>query len=124
MITTRSRRRLLALLLSSFIGLPTFAATAPAVASEVSSLLGRLAASRCEFYRNGSWYGAAAAQKHLQKKYQYLADHSMIASTEDFIRQGATTSSSSGEAYRVRCEGRVEASADWLTRELQAIRAR
>jgi hypothetical protein len=94
-----------------------------AVAIEVRSLLDDLGASRCEFYRNGSWYDAAAAKKHLEKKYRYLADHSMIGSTEDFIRLGGTASSVSGQPYQVRCNGRTLTSRAWLEQQLIVVRS-
>ena len=39
---------------------------------EIDQLLGALGSSNCRFYRNGKWYGAADAQAHLTKKYEYL----------------------------------------------------
>jgi hypothetical protein len=118
------RARLLALAILAAFALPAIAGVAPAVASEIDRLLDRLAGSQCEFYRNGTWYGAEAARRHLEKKYRYLADHGSIPSSEDFIRRAATASSASGEAYRVRCQGRELPSAAWLTRELERVRSR
>lgn len=99
---------------------PAIAAELPASAKlEVDGLLQSLGSSSCEFYRNGTWYGAAQARAHLQKKYEYLLDRGMIGSTEEFISAAATQSSRSGEAYQVRCPSQpAEPSAAWLKRAL------
>ena len=82
---------------------------------EISYLLTSLGASGCEFYRNGSWYGAQAAQAHLRYKYARLLAHDRIGTAEDFIDQAATTSSLSGEAYAVRCgQSPAISSSRWL----------
>lgn len=91
---------------------------------EVEQLLAALGSSGCRFYRNGSWYGAADAQAHLTKKYEYLRKKKLIESAEDFIMKGGTESSRSGEAYQVKCEkeGTVQ-SAAWLQSALRRIRS-
>jgi len=94
-----------------------------AVRSEIERLLAHLGSSPCEFYRNGSWHRAADAQAHLRRKYEYLADKGRIATTEDFIAKGATKSSTSGQAYQVRCPGQAaRPSAQWLQEALQELR--
>jgi hypothetical protein len=93
-----------------------------ATRTEVDALFSRLSASGCTFYRNGSWYQAGSARDHLEKKYNYLANKNLIATTEDFIRLGGSESSMSHEAYQVRCGEVVEPSQAWLTRELGRIR--
>ena len=82
---------------------------------EISYLLTSLGASGCEFYRNGSWYDARAAEAHLRYKYARLVAADRISTAEDFIDQAATTSSLSGKAYFVRC-GQSPAinSSSWL----------
>ena len=93
------------------------------VMQEIEQLLGALGSSGCRFYRNGSWYGAADAQAHLTKKYEYLRRKKLIESAEDFIAKGGTESSKSGKPYQVQCgqEGAVE-SAAWLQAALRRLR--
>ena len=91
--------------------------------AEIGKLLSALGASKCEFYRNGSWHDATEAQAHLTKKYEYLLDKGKISTTERFIADAASKSSMSGEAYQVRCPGRpAEPSAKWLGDELARLR--
>ena len=93
------------------------------VGAEIGKLLSALGASKCEIYRNGSWYGAADAQAHLTKKYEYLRDKGKITTTEQFIADAGSESSMSGEAYQVRCPNRpAEPSAKWLSDELARLR--
>lgn len=88
---------------------------------EVNALLGELRASSCRFNRNGTWYGGADAAQHLAKKYDYL--RSRLASTEQFIAKGASTSSMSGKAYLVQCgDAKAVTSGGWLTSALKALR--
>ena len=92
--------------------------------TEVPQLLARMESSRCQFYRNGTWANAAKARAHLERKYRAMRARDLIGTTEEFIERGATQSSTSGEAYRVRCDG-AEAveSAVWFRQELQRLRA-
>jgi len=96
----------------------------PAARAEVDALLTRLQTSGCEFSRNGSWYAGAEARAHLLKKLEVLEGKGMVQTPEQFIARGASTSSTSGKPYLVRCTGKptVE-SAAWLTDELQRQRA-
>jgi hypothetical protein len=129
MSRTQSRRRYLALQASLLLGLllwpPAHAALLPPTArAEIESLLSRLAASGCEFRRNGSWYSGAAAQAHLRRKLDYLVDKGAIASTEQFIERAASKSSVSGEAYQVKCGGNPPVpSSTWLFAELGVLRS-
>jgi len=91
---------------------------------EITKLLDRIEASNCSFGRNGNWYPAAEARKHLQMKLDYMVKRNMLGSTEEFISKAATASSVSGEAYQIRCGAQPPvASATWLTAELKRIRA-
>ena len=114
---------LLALLLSTS---QLYAASLPPAArGEIESLLSRLAASGCQFKRNGSWHSAQEAQAHLRRKLDYLEDKEAVASTEQFIERAATKSSMSGKPYQVRCSKRAPmASSQWLRSELKALRAK
>jgi hypothetical protein len=99
------------------------AALPPAAGAEIDSLLSRLAASDCQFMRNGDWHTAAEARAHLQGKLDYLARRGAVASTEQFIDRAATRSSVSGSAYLVKCGGNPAVpSGRWLHAELRALR--
>ncbi len=109
--------------------LTLLAATVPAHADdaaargEIDGLLTRLRTSGCEFNRNGSWYDAGKAEAHLRDKYGYYVRHTKAVDTEQFIATMASSSSSSGKAYRVRCAGRAEVdSADWFRQALAELR--
>jgi len=92
--------------------------------SEVPQLLARMETSGCEFYRNGNWANGAKARAHLERKYRAMRARGLVSTTEEFVERGATRSSMSGEAYRVRCEGSPEVeSAVWFKQELQRMRA-
>ena len=96
----------------------------PAARAEVDALMNRLQASGCEFNRNGSWYAGAEAKAHLLKKLEYLEGKDMVQTAEQFIDKGASTSSTSGKAYLVRCAGKAPVeSGPWLKAELQQLRA-
>lgn len=105
--------------------LTTTAAPLPPVArADVDALLTRLQASGCEFNRNGSWYAGADAKAHLLKKLDYLEGKDLVKTAEQFIEQGASSSSMSGRPYLVRCAGKAPVeSAQWLKAELQAVRS-
>lgn len=91
---------------------------------EVDQILTRVAQSGCEFYRAGSWYTAAEARNHLERKYRYLVARQMIATAEDFVALAGTSSSMTNEAYAIRCRGAAaQPSAAWLTSELRTLRA-
>lgn len=102
-----------------------FAAPLPAPArADVDALLNRLQSSGCEFNRNGTWYAGAEARAHLLKKLDYLEGKDMVATAEQFIERGASSSSMSGKPYLVRCAGKAPVeSAAWLKAELQQVRA-
>ena len=64
------------------------AAPAPAAArAEIDALLSSLAASGCEFNRNGSWHTGAQAREHLLRKLDYLEGKDAVKRAEDFIEQ-------------------------------------
>lgn len=101
------------------------ALAAPSAARpEIEALLARLHASSCSFQRNGSWHDAKEAQAHLLRKLAWLEDRNAVQSTEQFISLAASTSSSSGKPYLVRCGGTAPVeSRRWLATELEALRA-
>lgn len=86
---------------------------------EIAYLFGYLEKSGCEFNRNGSWYAAVEASKHLRDKYDYLVDKGVVDSAETFIKRAASESSMSGNAYQVKCANApVMKSADWFGQAL------
>lgn len=125
--TTRSAQRLgmrlFAFGLACVCTVAAAAAPSPVAEREINALLAALQASPCRFQRNGSWYPAAEAKAHLQRKYDYLRKREMAATAEQFIERGASQSSSSGKAYRVACPGQPEQdAAAWFAQQLAALR--
>jgi hypothetical protein len=117
-------RTVFALPLAFIAAAVTAAPLPPAARAEVDALLARLQSSGCEFNRNGSWYTGAEAKAHLLKKLDYLEGKDMVTTAEQFIDKGASTSSSSGKPYLVRCAGKAPVeSGQWLKAELQQLRA-
>lgn len=90
---------------------------------EIQHLFDHLNTSQCAFNRNGKWYTAEEAVKHIQKKYQYLMKKGLVNSTEQFIERAASESSLSGKPYLVRC-GASEPikSSVWFQSELKRFR--
>jgi Family of unknown function (DUF5329) len=116
-------RRLVAGVVIACIVLVSGPATAepPTSAPEdIQYLLDAIGRSGCEFYRNGSWYAAADARSHLARKYRAVDKKRPVRSVQDFIDWAGTSSSMTGEPYRVRCPGSdAMTSADWFRRELE-----
>jgi len=114
---------MVALLLSALSTVSQAAEVSPSGEREIAKLLDALGTSECRFYRNGSWYSALDAQAHLTRKYEYLRKKKLIESSEDFIVNGGTKSSSSGEPYQVQC-GREQSvpSSEWLSAVLNRLR--
>lgn len=96
---------------------------AASVRGEIEALLAALQASKCEFQRNGSWHGATDAKGHLLRKLEYIEKRSTLRTTEQFIELAASSSSASGQAYQVRCNGAIQPSAQWFRKQLEKIRA-
>lgn len=99
-----------------------FAAPSPAAKKEISQLMDALSRSGCQFQRNGSWYDAAEARAHLQRKYDYLLKKDRVDTAEQFIQRAASESSVSGRAYRVKCQGREQDASAWFGGQLQKLR--
>ena len=99
------------------------AATPEATKAEVTHLLSAVEQSQCRFNRNGSWYDAGSAKKHLASKFDYLDKKDLLPNAESFIKLGASTSSSSGKAYMMACSGKEPVpSSVWLIEELNRYR--
>jgi hypothetical protein len=91
---------------------------------EITHLLQYLEASKCAFYRNGTWHNSQEARTHIEGKYKALKRTSAVATAEDFVARAATSSSASGVPYRVRCgDAEPVGSAEWLMIELKRYRA-
>ncbi|MEO8186914.1 MAG: DUF5329 domain-containing protein [Burkholderiaceae bacterium] len=116
--------RALSALFAAMVSIAVFAAPSDQTKTEIGHLFSYLKSSGCKFNRNGKWYAAEAASKHLQTKYDYLVSEGLITSTESFIELGATESSASGKPYRVQCAGSAPVeSATWFRAELSRLRA-
>lgn len=95
-----------------------------AAKDEIAHLFSSLAASGCQFYRNGSWYSPSRAVGHLQQKYEYFLKRKLVSTAESFIKQAATASSTSGDPYLVKCgEAPAIESATWFIQQLTRYRA-
>ena len=117
-------RRAICTALLLALGHASAAPVAPAVRSEIDALLGRLVSSSCQFNRNGAWHDGAVARAHLLRKLEYLEGRNLVRTTEQFIELGASSSSSSGKPYLVKCGAAAAVESQvWLTTELQAVRA-
>jgi hypothetical protein len=100
------------------------APTAAPVRAEINALLDKLQTSGCQFNRNGAWHDSAEARDHLLRKLEYIEGKGTIRTTEQFIELAAAKSSFSGKPYQVKCgDAPPVESQQWLTRQLDAIRA-
>jgi hypothetical protein len=96
------------------------AGAAAGTEEEIAHLLQYIEGSGCVFVRNGKEHDSADAREHIAKKYDYVRKR--VKAAEDFIGRAATKSSMTGQAYRVRCEGTVLPTAEWLKDELERFR--
>ncbi len=72
------------------------------------------------FVRNGKEYTSVQAADFLRGKLQWNIEK--VRTTQDFIAQVGTRSTTSGDAYQVRlADGRTLPSAEFLAPELQRI---
>lgn len=97
-----------------------FAAAAPDARAdaEIRHLVDFIAASGCQFIRNGDAHESKAAAEHLLMKYGKAK--SRLSTPEQFIDKVASRSYLTGNEYRVRCPGKAEiGSGRWLVTELQ-----
>lgn len=96
----------------------------PMAREEISHLISHLAASGCQFNRNGSWYDASRAVEHLNRKYEYLLRKNLVPTAEAFIERAASESSASGKPYLVKCGDQAHVqSAIWFREALAKFRA-
>jgi hypothetical protein len=86
-----------------------------ALIKAIEALQGQVA-----FIRNGSEHDAKAAGDHLRLKWRKAGDR--VKSAADFIRYCGTSSSMSGQPYKIRYkDGREVTSADFLWTELKKL---
>jgi len=86
----------------------------------IEALIAAIAASGIVFIRNGTEHSARDAADHLRTKWSRAGDR--IATAESFIDGLGSTSSQSGEPYRVRLPDGTERDAGpWLHEQLQAL---
>ena len=88
---------------------------------EVRLLIDAIAASRCNFNRNGRQHTADEAAAHLELKYARAGRH--IDSADEFITQLASSSSFTGRPYLMSCEGDTLPAGEWMIDALEQIRA-
>jgi Family of unknown function (DUF5329) len=118
------KRLLLFLLTIIFAAAGSAASLSPPARAEIDALLSRLEASSCTFNRNGTWYPAAEAKAHLLGKLKYLEDRGAVQSAEQFIERAASSSSTSGQPYLVKCGSAAPVqSGTWLRSQLEVLRA-
>jgi Family of unknown function (DUF5329) len=118
------KRLLLLLVTVIFAAAGNAASLSPAARAEIDALLSGLEASSCTFNRSGTWYPASEAKLHLLRKLKYLEDRGMVQSAEQFIERAASSSSTSGQPYLVKCgSGAPVQSGTWLRSQLQVVRA-
>jgi len=116
----RARAMLATLAVGMALTWPAHANPTAAAQVEIDHLLDFVGASQCAFIRNGSSHPADAAKAHLAEKFQFAKGR--ITTADEFIRYVATSSSISGEVYRVRCGSADVPAGAWLSDELRRFR--
>ena len=101
------------LLLCFFVcGAPAFADDAT-MNAEIDYLLDTVASSDCTFIRNGKEHDAEAARDHLSLKRRKGSKY--FSTTEEFIERIASSSSWTGNPYRIRCgDGEAQLAESWF----------
>ena len=94
---------------------------APAEQRKIEQLIAAVTGlPNAQFIRNGSAYDAAAAGDHLRLKLKNAG--SRIKTADDFIRYCASTSSVSGEPYKIRfADGREVTAEQFLRQKLAEL---
>lgn len=110
------------LCLCTALGMTQVAVYAGSPADEINALIDAVAASSCEFMRNGKSHSAQDAAEHLRMKYRRGKKYA--GSAEQFITRLASKSSLSGRPYQMHCGGDArQPTALWLQRRLAALRS-
>ncbi len=89
---------------------------------QIMSLIDAIETSGCEFIRNDTRHDAEEAADHLRLKYRRGKRYA--STPESFIENLASKSSLSGKPYSIACDDGTSTSAEWLTNELESIRAK
>ena len=114
-------RFIAALILGMLIQKSLYLQAADTTEHEVRLLIDAIAASRCDFNRNGRQHTAEEAAAHLELKYARAGKH--IDSADEFITQLASSSSFTGRPYLMSCKGDTLPAEDWMIDALEQIRA-
>jgi len=110
-----------ALALAAAVFSPLANATPDAKASaEIDQLLTAIQKSNCTFVRSGQEYDGSAARKHLEFKLGFV--RSRLDTADQFVEKLASASSTTGEAYHIRCSGNDNLARTWLDAQLKVIR--
>jgi len=88
---------------------------------EVRLLIDAIAASHCDFNRNGRQHTAEEAAAHLELKYARAGKR--IDSADEFITRLGSSSSFTGKPYLMSCEGDTLPAGKWMIDALEQIRA-
>lgn len=88
--------------------------------AEIDSLLQSISSSGCTFIRSGQEYTGTEARKHLQTKLDFVRWR--LQTVEQFIDKLASTSSSTGEPYLIRCGANQTLARGWLDSQLKVVR--
>ena len=85
---------------------------------EIDYLIASVGRDGCTFIRNDRRYSGREAREHLRSKRQRNAQ--LIDSTEEFIKNIASESSTSGAPYLIRCRRQQQLTAnEWFTALLE-----
>ena len=115
-------KRFIAVLVSGMLILKgLYLQAADTTEHEVRLLIDAIAASHCDFNRNGRQHTAEEAAAHLELKYARAGKH--IDSADEFITQLASSSSFTGKPYLMSCEGDTLPAGEWMIDALEQIRA-
>jgi hypothetical protein len=112
----------LALALAAFVSAPALASPDARSTAEIDQILTSIANSGCTFIREGKEYSGADARKHLETKLGFA--RSRIDTAEQFISYLASKSSTTGNAYHIRCGATDTVAQTWLDTQLKTIRGR
>lgn len=107
-------------LAATLLAAPAHSAPDARASAEIDQLLGKVADSGCTFVRAGKDYSGPEARRHLEFKLGFV--RSRIDSADQFIRDLASASSSTGEAYHVRCGAVDSIAKPWMEAQLKALR--
>ena len=114
-------KRFIAVLVSGMLILKgLYLQAADTTEHEVRLLIDAIAASHCDFNRNGRQHTAEEAAAHLELKYARAGKH--IDSADEFITQLASSSSFTGKPYLMSCEGDTLPAGEWMIDALEQIR--